>query len=108
MPDIPCAAPFAAALPGAIQLRLPAAAAPAAGFGPMRLLLRCRGSFILDQALSTGPARPGSKSQKVGATPVSEVSITVKAPGSRQWPSLQLKAADFLAVTQWRGVSHHC
>ena len=73
VPDIPCAAPFAAALPGAIQLRLPAAAPPAACFGPMRLLLRCRGSFILDQALPSSPARPGSKSQKVGAPTSSEV-----------------------------------
>ena len=81
VPDIPCAAPFAAALPGSIQLRLPAAGLPAAGFGLTRLLLRCRGSFVLDQELHSSAARLGSKSQKVVAPPLSKVPFTVKLSG---------------------------
>ena len=77
MPDIPCAAPFAAALPGSIQLRLMAAGLPAAGFSPTRLLLRCRGSFVLDQELHSRAAPLGSKSQKVVAPPLSEVSVAL-------------------------------
>ena len=82
LPDIPCAAPFAAALPGSIQLRLPATGLPAADFGPTRLLLRCKGSFVLDQALHSCEAHPGSKSQKVAAPPFSEVLVTVKLFGA--------------------------
>ena len=65
MPDIPCAAPFAAATPGDIVLCVPGQTPPALGFGPLRLLVRYKGSFLADKQLRSSSSGSSSRCRKV-------------------------------------------
>ena len=65
MPDIPCAAPFAAATPGDMVLYVERQTPPVLGFGPLRLLVRCKGSFIADQELRGNALSSSRKCKKV-------------------------------------------
>ena len=62
VPDIPCAAPFAAATPGDIILYVQAQAPAPVGLGPLRLLVRCKGEFLADRELRGGS--PSCKGRK--------------------------------------------
>ena len=68
MPDVPCAAPFAAAFPGDIHLYVPTQEPPLLGYGALRLLVRCKGRFIIEKQLKSIPPGSKAKCQKVGPT----------------------------------------
>jgi len=65
VPDVPCAAPFAAEIPGDIHLCVPAQTPPLLGYGPLRLLVRCKGNFIADKELHCTTSSSGGKCWKV-------------------------------------------
>ena len=70
MPDIPCAAPFAAAIPGDIVLCVQEQTPPAAGAGPLRLLVRCKGRFLADKELRGSSPSSTCKGRKVWSPPL--------------------------------------
>ena len=70
MPDIPCAAPFAAATPGDIVLCVRGQTPPELGFGPLRLLVRYKGTFLADKQLRSSSSSSSTKCRKVHCAPL--------------------------------------